>query len=227
VAILNENHEFYLDEIVDAYFKQTKIILHPSTIWRKLMKQGYRLKNYSGRAKQQNEADRAAYMKALHLLVRIPNQVLLFDETYKDKISSHHSRAWSRVGHEVVMDKWFHDGKRYTMMGVADVNGFVQSECVCFTRDELFDDPQGCASEIVNKQVFIDWLTLKILPLLGNFEKGETCSIVILDNASIHMDEEIVSLIQSKGAYTLHTAAFTVVSISIPLRNCLSFTRLV
>jgi transposase len=61
----------------------------------------------------------------------------------------------------------------------------------------------------VNKQVFIDWLTLKILPLLGSFEKGKPLSIVILDNASILMDEEIVSLIQSKGAYILYTAAFT------------------
>jgi hypothetical protein len=73
---LNENPEFYLDEIVDAYFKQTKILLHPSTIRRKLTKQGYCLKNYSERAKQQNEAECAAYMKALHLLVRNPNQVL-------------------------------------------------------------------------------------------------------------------------------------------------------
>jgi hypothetical protein len=40
-------------------------------MWRKLMKQGYRLKIYSERAKQQNEADRAAYMKALHPLVQI------------------------------------------------------------------------------------------------------------------------------------------------------------
>jgi hypothetical protein len=59
-------------------------------------------------------------------------------------------------GHEVGVDKWFHDGNRYTMMGVADVNGFVQSACVCFRRDELFDDPQGGASGTVNKQVFID-----------------------------------------------------------------------
>jgi hypothetical protein len=54
VAILNENPEFYLDEIFDAYFKQIKILLHPSTIWHKLlhklMKQGYRLKIYSERA---------------------------------------------------------------------------------------------------------------------------------------------------------------------------------
>jgi hypothetical protein len=111
VAILNENPEFYLDEIVDAYFKQTNILLHPSTIWRKLMKQGYHLKIYSERAKQQNEADRAAYMKALHLLVRNPNQVLLIDETHKDKRSSRRSRAWGRVGHEVVVDKWFRGGK--------------------------------------------------------------------------------------------------------------------
>jgi hypothetical protein len=104
VAILNENPEFYLDEIIDSYFKQTKNILHPSTIWHKMMKQGYHLKNYSERAKQQNEADRAAYMKALHLLVINPNQVLLIDEMHKDKLSSHRSRAWGRVGHEFVMD---------------------------------------------------------------------------------------------------------------------------
>jgi hypothetical protein len=157
VATLDENPEFYLDEIVDAYFKQTKILLHPSTIWRtllhKLVKQGYCLKIYSERAKQQNEADRAAYMKALHLLVRNHNQVLLIDETHKDKISSRRSRAWGKVGHEVVVDKWFPDGKRYIMMGVADVHGFVQSACVCFRRDELFDNPQGGASGTVNKQV--------------------------------------------------------------------------
>jgi hypothetical protein len=76
LAILKENPEFYLDEIVDAYYKQTTILLHPSTIWRKLMKQDYCLKIYSERAKQQNEADRAAYTKALHLLVRNPDQVL-------------------------------------------------------------------------------------------------------------------------------------------------------
>jgi hypothetical protein len=148
-------------------------------------------------------------MKALHMLVRNPNQVLLIDETHKDKRLSRCSRAWGRVGHEVVVDKWFHNGKRYTMMGVADVNGFVQSACVCFRRDDLFDDPQGGASRTVNKQVFIDWLTLKILPLLGNFDKGEPRSIVILDNASIRMAEEIVSLIQSKGACLLYTAAFS------------------
>jgi hypothetical protein len=59
VAILNENPEFYLDGIVDTYFKKIKIIIDPSTIWCKLMKQGYRLKIYSERVKQQNEADRA------------------------------------------------------------------------------------------------------------------------------------------------------------------------
>jgi hypothetical protein len=143
VAILNENPELYLDEIVDSSFKQNKIILHQSTIWRKMMKQGYHLEIYSERAKQQNQADWAAYMKALHLLVINPNQVLLIDETHNDKLSSRRSRAWGRVGHEVVMDKWFHDGKQYTMMGVSDVNGFVHSACVCFRRDDLFDDPQG------------------------------------------------------------------------------------
>jgi hypothetical protein len=197
MAILNKNPEFYLYEIVDAYFKQTKILLHQSTIWRKLMKQRYSLKMYSERAKQQNEADRAAYTKARHLLVRNSNKVLLIDETHKDKIPSHRSRAWVRVGHEAVVDKWALDGKRYTMMGVADANDCVHSACVCFRRGDLSDNTQGVASGTVNKQVFTDWFKLEILPLLGKFEKGEPRSIIILDNVSIHMDEEIVSLILS------------------------------
>jgi hypothetical protein len=49
------------------------------------MKQGYHLKIYSERAKQQNEDSRAAYMKALHLLVRNHNQVLLIDEMHEEK----------------------------------------------------------------------------------------------------------------------------------------------
>jgi hypothetical protein len=66
--------------------EQKLLILHPSTIiWRKRMKQGCRLKIYSERAKQQNKADRAAYMIALHLLVRNPNHFFLIDETQKDK----------------------------------------------------------------------------------------------------------------------------------------------
>jgi hypothetical protein len=121
------------------------------------------------------------------------------------------------------VDKWFHDRKRYTMMGVTYVNGFVQSACVCFRRDELFDDPQGGDSGTVNKQLLIDWLTLKIFPIWGNFEKGEPRSIFILDNTSIHMDEEIVSLFKARGhtSYTL----LHLVPPSIPLGKCLSFTR--
>jgi hypothetical protein len=112
VAILNENLEFYPNEIADAHFKQTKIILHPSKIWCRLMNQSYRLKTNSERAKQQNEDERAAYMKPLHLLVRNSNQVLLIDETHTNKISSRHSRAWGIVGHEVVVDTGLHDVKR-------------------------------------------------------------------------------------------------------------------
>jgi hypothetical protein len=61
------------------------------------MKQGYRLKNYSERSKQQNEGSRAAYMKALHLIVRNSNQLSLIDETHKDKISSLHSTVCIRA----------------------------------------------------------------------------------------------------------------------------------
>jgi hypothetical protein len=57
-------------------------------------------------------------------------------------------------------------------MGVADVNSFVQPCCVCLRRDELFDEPQGGVSGTVHKQMFIDWIKLKILPFLIFLKRG-------------------------------------------------------
>jgi hypothetical protein len=85
----------------------------------------------------------------------------------------------------------------------------VLSNMLVFALEAIFDNPPGGPSRTVNKQVCIDWIALNIFTLLGNFEKGGPHSSVILDNASIHMEEEIVSLIRSKGAYILYTAAFS------------------
>ena len=48
----------------------------------------------------------------------------------------------------------------------------------------------------------------RLCPVLGNYSKGEPHSVVILDNAAIHM-HPVVELINSKGAILLYAARYS------------------
>ena len=49
----------------------------------------------------------------------------------------------------------------------------------------------------------------KLMPSLGNYALCEENSIVILDNATIHHSEEIVNLIESRGAKIIHLPPYS------------------
>ncbi len=48
-----------------------------------------------------------------------------------------------------------------------------------------------------------------LCPCLGKYHLGEPRSVVIMDNASIHMAEEVRGLIESKGAVLIYTAPYS------------------
>ena len=45
-------------------------------------------------------------------------------------------------------------------------------------------------------------------PVLGKYENSEPQSIVIMDNASTHLNRQVGDLIEPKGAYLLYTAPY-------------------
>ena len=100
----------------------------------------------------------------------------------------------------------FKNTARYTMIIGADVNGFVEETCQLFHRDEVLD--KGAAGT-VNRDCFKGWVREFLVPNLGNFEKGEKRSIVIMDNASTHMDIEVGDMIREAGAVLLYTAPYS------------------
>ena len=101
------------------------------------------------------------YKDALRLLVKDVEQVLVIDETHKDKRASRRRRAWGkRNSGGVALRKWFKKEVRYTMIGGFNVNGFLKSSIGIFPRDEVSADG---AAGTVDSDTFKAWLR-DILP---------------------------------------------------------------
>ena len=92
------------------------------------------------------------------------------------------------------------------MIAACDWNGFILETCECVSREK---DATSGRSKTVDTERFIEWVENRLLPVLGRYEKGEARSVVILDNASIHHDDEIVDLIESTGARVIYTAPYS------------------
>ena len=59
---------------------------------------------------------------------------------------------------------------------------------------------------MVDGKAFRKWL---IYPLLGDYRMGEPNSIVIMDNASMHMSHEVRDMICERGVCLLYTAPYS------------------
>lgn len=207
-AIIEEHPEFFLDEIQQALAKNKKTLLSLSTIHRILTeKLGLSLQVCYESAKQRNEVERLRYKRALETLVSDPAQLVFVDETHKDRRASRRRRAWGkRNSGGVALKRWFKNTVRYTMIAALDINGFIAETIDCVIRDEI--SSEGAAGT-VNADYFESWVENFLCPTLGNFLKAEPRSIVVMDNASTHMDSRVADMIRATGAYLLYTAPYS------------------
>ena len=129
------NHVF-LDEFVDAVFKETGILFSTSSIHRGLQKIGYTLLVIQEKAREANEAERLQFRNGLRFLcLKHPNQALLIDETHKDHSACRRRRAYGRKGENLELSSWFANFVRYTMIGAANIYGFIPEACEIIRRD--------------------------------------------------------------------------------------------
>jgi transposase len=61
----------------------------------------------------------------------------------------------------------------------------------------------------IERDRFKLWVEVYLIPVLGNYEAGESRSLVVLDNTSIHHDDDIIMLIAYVGARVLFTAPYS------------------
>ena len=92
------------------------------------------------------------------------------------------------------------------MIAALDIDGFIDSSIDCVQRTE--QSSEG-ASGTVDSEYFEEWVKNCLCPILGDYSKGEARSIVVMDNASTHMDSKVGELIRGTGAYLLYTAPYS------------------
>jgi len=209
LSIVEDDPDLYLDEIRDELRDLGGGWWSSSYIWNRLsLDCNYSLQVASDRSYAADKEERLEFLQALADRVINPNQLIFLDESQKDRNSSRRRRCWSKKGESPFREAYLASShsKRYTFLGACDVDGFVIEACTTVEQSHGSDDTNPTRGTISSDR-FRMWVEEKLLPLLGNHEKCEPRSIVVMDNASIHND--IKDLIESTGAKLIYTAPYS------------------
>jgi len=206
--IIDDDPSLYLDEIRkklhDAFGKWYSI----SSIQRCITKNlKYTLKLLTMKAVQADALERAVYKKALST-VNDPGMFIFLDESAVSKDDTRRRRGRSARGKPVFnYDIFTGDNQSsFTLLGAVDVNGFVLDACECVFRRR---NENNYMTGTIDTERFLQWVIESLIPTLGNFERGEPRSVVVMDNAPIHKDPRIVAAIEESGAVVVWCARYS------------------
>ena len=109
-----------------------------------------------------------------------------------------------------MLDRFFEEDfrKRYTLIAAADIDGFVESACQLVERERDKNDIDVNRGT-VDTERFERYVENYLVPVLGRFVDDEPRSIVVMDNASIHISERVRDLIEGAGAKLIYTAPYS------------------
>jgi transposase len=211
-SIVDNNPQFYLDEIQDEFLLRTGEVWSTSMLYRRLRSPeiDYSLQVATDRASQQEQQQIDDYFADLSALVAKPDMLIFIDESAKDRNSSRRRRSWSRRGQTPFRHAYFAgtNAKRYTLLAACDINGFVIEACDTVEREHGSADNNPTRGTVDGER-FKLWVEHKLVPTLGKYTECEPRSIVVLDNASVHHVDGIVELIEAAGAKVVYTAPYS------------------
>ncbi|KAJ1430827.1 hypothetical protein B484DRAFT_395757 [Ochromonadaceae sp. CCMP2298] len=116
--------------------------VHCSTIYRAMIADGWTLKKAVNSVCRRDEVLSAEHRARLWTITDDPSQFVFVDETAKDRLASRRGRAWHPRGSFTDIARAFgaHSDFRYTMLGAADINGFINEACEMVKRRSGSDD---------------------------------------------------------------------------------------
>jgi len=185
-AYIADHPCFFLEELQDALRMAFPDLANTSvpTICRALRHDlNLTRKRIQKRAREALPGEVADFKTRLKTFYCYPEQLVFIDETSKDGRSALRRYAWSTRGTPAIVELPFSRGKRVSALAAFNSKGFLawQFTTGTFTRHSFHD-------AVVNK----------ILPHLMPWPLPN--SIVIIDNARIHMYKEFQDAIESRGA---------------------------
>ena len=208
-AIMDKNSNYYLGEIAFVFGIQTSIFIHHSTIRRCFVdRPGYSMKALQTIVKQQCEMNKIRCLQAMEIYLQSDaERMITIDETHKDRNTVRRRRGWGYKGNDggVTTRAWFGNIARYMLITVTDMNGFIPAACHNVVRNKISDEG---AAGTVDGEYFLYWVKEHICPVLESYELGEPRSVVLIDNISTYMSDEIRMEITATGAILIYGAPF-------------------
>jgi transposase len=185
-AYINEHPCFYFDELEQTLRQEfpAQVNFSPATICRALrFDMNMSRKVLEKHARESLPREREEYADRLKRIYQYPEQLVFIDETSKDGRAALRRYAWSHRGTKAVVEMPFTRGQRVSAIAAMSSEGFIAWSYTTgtFTRAS-----------------FHTAMIEKVVPKLQRYPLPN--SIVIMDNAKIHMYAELVELIESKGA---------------------------
>jgi hypothetical protein len=213
-AIIDGNPGLYLDELVDRLEATTQARWNPATVWNKLRKEvKYSLQRVAEKALEQDLLERHLYDVALKAAVNErPERLVYIDESQKGRNASRRLRWWSPRGRSPVRQTVFdyEPKKRYTLLAACDINGFIPGACDIVLRGSgTQEETANPTIGTVGTERVEMWVEECLVPILGNYARGEPRSIVVLDNATVHHSEKIQNLILDAGAVYIYLPPYS------------------
>ena len=195
----------YLDEIASKLKTTLGLKFSAISISRALRRKlHYSRKLVYEKASQQIAEDKDDFIAALKLYLATPDMAIFVDESHKDRKAARRRYGWSPIGCQVNYRAQFDRDIRYTLIGAADCFGFVIPACDIILHQYKEKEEQ----KPVDADRFVEYIRDTLVPLLGNFARGEPHSVVIMDNCSIHMDSRVRELIEGAGAIIVYSAPY-------------------
>jgi transposase len=202
--IITETPVLFLDEMSDALLRVVHRRYSCSSISRRLERGGYSRKVVYEKAKQQNAREKRNFQETLKAVLKTPEMALFIDESNKDRKAARRKWGWSKVNVAVQFRALFNMDIRYTFIGAADCFGFVSAACETIMHKHK--EKEEFAPMTMER--FVQYVREKMVPILGNFLRGEKHSVVILDNCSVHMDPRVAQMIEDAGAIIIYSAPY-------------------
>lgn len=177
---------FFIEELQDELREKFPAIPSSSSTISRYLRFDLKMsrKVLQKRAREARPGDIDYYEFTLEQVYMHPEQLVFVDETSKDSRASVRHFAWSLKGTPAIVNLPFSRGKRVSALAAMDSEGFLGWRITTdtFTRKTFYEG-------------FIE----EILPLIQPWPMRN--SIVLMDNARIHMFQELVEAVHSRGAH--------------------------
>ena len=183
IELLMANPAIYLDELQHELHQSTGNWASITTIFRTIRCLGFTRKILRHIAIQRSDVKRAEFMEEMHYITA--NMIVWLDETGSDRRNERRTRGYHLRGMTPTDFRFTIRGKRLFSIGIMSTRGV-----------EDVDTYEGS----INGDKFHDFVQRCLVPIMQPFNGTNDRSIVVMDNASIHHVDRVVTTIQQTGA---------------------------